>query len=111
MFGIVGQMPHQFQSKQILAVADESARHAVSRQTCCKQRWTLSVMNLLPKYTTIATVDISELQRVICRKLPILIYPTCIRAYVGGTRFSFAEIFGSRKLESPWAILCRCCVI
>jgi len=26
----------------------EPARRAASRQTCCKQRWTLSVINLRP---------------------------------------------------------------
>ena len=30
------------------------------------------------KVTTIAMVDVFELQRVICRKSPILTYPTCI---------------------------------
>jgi len=29
--------------KRVTAVADEPARRAASRQTCCKQRWTLSV--------------------------------------------------------------------
>jgi len=33
---------------QISAVADEPARRAASRQTCCKQRWTLSMINLRP---------------------------------------------------------------
>jgi len=33
---------------------------------------------LQTKVTTIATVDVFELQRVICRKSPILTYPTCI---------------------------------
>jgi len=34
--------------QQVSAVADEPARHAASRETCCKHRWTLSVMNLWP---------------------------------------------------------------
>jgi len=38
--------------KQVLAVAGEPARRAprraASRQTCCEQRWTLSVINLRP---------------------------------------------------------------
>ena len=33
---------------QVSSVADEPARRAASRQTCCKQRWTLSVINLRP---------------------------------------------------------------
>jgi len=37
--------------KQASAVADEPLRCAASRQTCCKQRWTLSVINLQPNYT------------------------------------------------------------
>jgi len=31
------------QTIQVSAVADEPAPRAVSWQTCCKQRWTLSV--------------------------------------------------------------------
>jgi len=31
---------------QVSAVAGEPARRAASQQTCCKQRWTLSVINL-----------------------------------------------------------------
>jgi len=31
---------------QVSAVADEPMQHATSRQTCCKQRWMLSVTNL-----------------------------------------------------------------
>jgi len=34
--------------KQVSAVADEPPRRAASQQTCCKQRWTLSVINLPP---------------------------------------------------------------
>ena len=33
---------------QVLAVDDKLARRAASRQTCCKQRWTLSAINLRP---------------------------------------------------------------
>jgi len=41
-----------------------------------------------------------ELQWVICRKSPILTYPTCIwRLRWGWPRSSFAEIFSTRKLE------------
>ena len=55
--------------------------------------------------TLIETMRLSctvfELQRVICEKLPILTYPTCIfGAPVGVTRLNFTEIFESRKLES-----------
>jgi len=31
---------------KVLAVADEQTRRAASWQTCCKQWWTLSVINL-----------------------------------------------------------------
>jgi len=34
------------ESEQVSAVADEPARRAASRQTCCKQKWTLTVINL-----------------------------------------------------------------
>jgi len=87
---------------------DEPARRAVSRQTCCKQRWTLSVINLRPvdndcdgrRFRIIANF---------CRKLPILINHTCIwRLRWGWLRLSFVQIFGIRKTNSPWAIVCRC---
>jgi len=32
---------------QVSSVADERARRDASRQTCCKQRWTLSVINIV----------------------------------------------------------------
>jgi len=49
-------------SKQVSAVADEHARRAAPRQTCCKQRWTLSVINLRPtQLTTLMTIDVFEL--------------------------------------------------
>jgi len=35
---------------QVSAVADEPARRAASRPACCKQRWTLSVINFRLKY-------------------------------------------------------------
>jgi len=34
--------------EQVSAVADEPARRAAPRQTCCKQRWTVRVINLRP---------------------------------------------------------------
>ena len=37
-------------SIQESAVADEPARCAASRRACCKQRWTLIVINLRPNY-------------------------------------------------------------
>jgi len=43
------------------AIADEPTRRAASRQTYCKQRWTLSVLKLRPNSTTLATVDVFEL--------------------------------------------------
>jgi len=33
---------------QVSAVADEPERCAASWQTCCKQRWTLRMINLRP---------------------------------------------------------------
>ena len=51
--------------------------------------------------TTLAAFDVFELQRVICQKLPILTYPTCIwHLRWGDPGLSFAEILGIRKLES-----------
>jgi len=35
-------------TNKISAVADESVRRAASRQMCCKQRWTLRVINFRP---------------------------------------------------------------
>ena len=45
------------------AVADEQTRRAASRQTCFKQRRTLSVLNFgdRTKLATLATVDVFEL--------------------------------------------------
>jgi len=37
--------------EQVSAVADELPRRAASRQTCCKQRWTLSVINLWQNFS------------------------------------------------------------
>jgi len=36
--------------EQVSAIVDEPARRAASRQTCCKQRWTLSGINFRPNY-------------------------------------------------------------
>ena len=51
--------------EQVSAVTDKSTRRTASRQTCCKQRWMLSVINLQPKFRTkltmLATVDGFEL--------------------------------------------------
>ena len=50
--------------------------------------------------TLYARVDVFELYRVICRKSPILIYPTCIWCLRWGwPHSSFSEIFGIRKLS------------
>jgi len=51
--------------------------------------------------TTLATVDVFELYRIICRKSPILTYLTCIWClHWGWPRLGFAKIFGIRKLDS-----------
>jgi len=51
---------------------------------------------------------ILELQLAICRKLPMLTYPTCIwHVHWGWPHLSFAEIFWIRKLES-WTIVWHC---
>jgi len=34
--------------RNLTSIADEPARFTASRQTCCKQRWTLSVLNVRP---------------------------------------------------------------
>jgi len=50
-----------------------------------------------------------EIKPVIRRKSPILIHPTCIRRpRRGWPRSNFVEIFGTRKLVSPWAIVWCC---
>jgi len=41
-------MSHTGIMLQVSAVANEPARRAASRQPCCKQRWTLSGINLRP---------------------------------------------------------------
>jgi len=84
---------------QVSAIADEPAGCAASLQTCCKQRWTLSVINL-PLNSDDNACDGRRFQ-VICRKLPILTYPTCIwHPHCGWPHLSFAEIFGIRKRET-----------
>ena len=48
--------------RQVSAVADEPVQRAASWQTCCKQRWTLMVINLQrTKLTLLATVDVFKL--------------------------------------------------
>jgi len=60
------------------------------------------------KLTMLATVDMFELQRVICQKSPILNYSTCIWQLLWGwRRWSFAEIF-SMRTQSPWVIVWHC---
>ena len=83
--------------KQVSAVADEPSWHAVSRQTCCKQRWTLIVINLRPNEVDNAC-DGRRFRVIasICGKSPIWTYRTCIWQ----AHLSFAEILGIRKLES-----------
>jgi len=39
---------HGTVTEQVSTVADIPARHAASRQTCCKQRWALRMINLWP---------------------------------------------------------------
>jgi len=39
---------HVLNLEQVLTVADETTRRAASRQTCCKQRWMLSMISLRP---------------------------------------------------------------
>jgi len=70
--------------KQVSAVADEPARRAASRQTCCKQRWTFSVINLRPN---------SELHRV-SEKRPT--FTACYNFYIHST---IATIFGINVAE------------
>jgi len=71
-----------------LAVADESGKRATN-QNGRSVWWTCN----RTKLTTLATVEVFELQRVICRKSPILTYPTCIwRLRCGWPRLSFADI-------------------
>ena len=60
------------------------------------------------KLTMLVTVDMFELQRVICQKSPILNYSTCIWQLLWGwRRWSFAEIF-SMRTQSPWVIVWHC---
>jgi len=69
---------HGDHNKHKSSVTDERALRAASRQTCCKQRWTLNL-------SKVANFNISHLH---------LAPPLRV------TRLSFAEIFGIRKLES-----------
>jgi len=48
MFRLIPSLSMCRSQCQQVSVADEPARRAISRKTCCKQRWTLSVINLRP---------------------------------------------------------------
>jgi len=74
---------------------------ALQRQTCCKQRWMLSVINhwAQTKLTTLATVDVFELQ---WSKVADFNLPNRNLAHLlGMTHLSFAEIFSIKKIEVP----------
>jgi len=45
---ITSLSPYVGYRKQVSAVADEPARRAASRQTYCKQKWMLGVINVRP---------------------------------------------------------------
>ena len=93
-----------FQHKeQVSAVTDEPARRAASRQTCCKQRWTMTVINLrlnelswqrlrpstFSSYSELF-VESRQFQPIRLRLAPLLGWP-CL---------SFDQIFGITRLES-----------
>jgi len=44
----IGRTVLQTVAQEISAVADERAGRAASRHTCCKRRWTFSVINMRP---------------------------------------------------------------
>ena len=74
----------------VSAVVDEPVRRAGSRQTCCKQRWTLSVIKLRPN--SVDNACDGRRFRAIARKSPILTYPHLHMAPpLGVTPFEFCR--------------------
>ena len=82
--------------EQASAVADKPARRAASRQTCCKERWTLGMINVRP-FDNACDGRRFRVTGVIRRTSPILAYPTCIwRLRWGWPCLSFVQIFGQK---------------
>jgi len=102
---------HTTDREQVSAVADEPARHAASRQTCCKQRWTLSVINLQPNLVDSVCdgrcfwIVASYLSKVADFNLPHL----HLALPLGWSCLSFVEIFGGKKtrvLVLSYSVVC-----
>jgi len=83
-------------------LGDNWSRSSASRSTAMSpfdRAHTTSYSTLIE--TTRLSCTVFAILPVICRKSPILTHPTCIRRpRRGWPRSNFAEIFGTRKLES-----------
>jgi len=88
---------------------------AVNQQvsSCWRTRATRCITANVLQTKVDAQCDKLATELVLCQKLPILTYPTCIwRLRRGWCRLSFAEIFSIRKLESLGYRVCSVvCVI
>jgi len=99
---------------QISAIADKTARAALP-QTCCKQRWMFSVINLQPNYVDNGCdsrrfqVMASYLPKVANFSLPHLhLAPP---SSVGGDPFEFCRDLWLQKTRVPWLSCGIVCVI
>ena len=93
------------ESKQVSAVADEPARRAASRQTCCKQKWTLTVINL--RSTQVDNACDGRRFRVIASDLSKV--ANCIwRLRWGWPSVWVLPRSSAAEHYSPWAIVWRC---
>jgi len=83
---------------QILT-SDEPARRSASRHTCCKQSWTLSVINLRRpncKLITLATVDVSSYSELFVENCQLQPTPPAFGISFRVTPFEFCR---DRRLE------------
>ena len=99
--------------KQVPAVADEPAQRAASQPTCCKQRWTLSVINLRLNFADSSCdsrrfqVMATYLAKVANLNLPHL----CLLPPMGMISCEFCRDLQSQKTRVPGLSCSVICVI
>jgi len=84
----------------VSAVVDEPARRASSRQMCCKQRWTLSVINTELNWQRRRRSSFSNYSKLFDESANFNLPHLHLAFPLGWPCLSFAEIFGIGKLES-----------
>jgi len=104
-----GQPPSSWQlilSRWTHAIHCITAKRAANKGRCSVWQtcdWT--------KLTTLATVNIFELQRATCRKSAILTYPTCIWCLHWGDPFEFCRDIRHKKTVVPGVLCGVVCII